>query len=370
MSTEHSGPRTPESYPERFRQVENPKDDPRLATANLKIDISKISTPNIYARDRIGYTKFHGINVASTRRCETYTLREFIHFINGARDKPLDDVSINDVNVYVSYCKDELLNTQQTIRIKLYKLVNLYEHIYTNCNPPEQFELTPIEIDAIDLDSWSDYAEGFDREPISRDEVARMFEVMAGKMPYRNRVVVRILYFTGIRNSDLRNLKIRDVNLEDNKIVIRDSKFGQSYDVPITGDLEFDLRNWIHTHRPKVLNGRESEYLIPSQRSDHVESNAGLIHIVDSVAKAAGIDETIGTTTNKGKVCEMKKVTPHTLRHSISTHLDEVIEKMNEDDELIQGLLGHEDEDSKSVYIHNDSEDEFMNRLVNMIEMI
>jgi len=133
---------------------------------------------------------------------------------------------------------------------------------------------------------------------------------------------------TGLRNSDIRNLLIDDVDTDELRLSVRDPKGDVPYDVPISEDLAFDLDNWLQGQRSAYGGESDSDYLFPAQTKARLETNGGLNRIVKDAAERAGIQDVIGTTktveeegdkhhTERSvRLREWKRVTVHTLRHT------------------------------------------------------
>lgn len=347
-----NGPKD-ELYPDKYRPAETTVDEPVLATENERCEIENISLPNKYARDYIGYQTH--MNKLSEGTVATYIprLNEFLQFIEHARDATLITATKKDVVVYITYCIENRKNRRNTIEGKLTAVRNLIGHIHVECNPPSSPNITPIEIDHIDLDRFNNIPPSIERESLSRDEVQLLIAQSVGTYPDRNRLVIRILYETGLRNSDLRNLKVENVDLDNKIISVNNSKGGVNYRVPFRSDLALDIIDWLNAGRPAMLGNRESDYLIPSRKGEKLKSNHGLSIIVGKVAERAGIQEDLSSHNQKGKRI-LRRVTPHALRHSIITHLY----NENLDGHLLQLLLGHTNGQSKETYIHGRSIEE------------
>jgi integrase/recombinase XerD len=167
------------------------------------------------------------------------------------------------------------------------------------------------------------------------------------------RLIIQFIYETGARNDDVRDLKVQDVSLDNGTVEFKNSKGGTDYVVPIRSELVIKLRQWIQNGRKPYLDGRESDYLFPGEYTPQLYRWYGLIDIVDEAAQNAGIQEVIATTqsnTGDGEI-QIKRVTPHTLRHSIITHLS------NDDVDLKyrQLLAGHSSSDTtEQIYTHDD----------------
>ena len=160
---------------------------------------------------------------------------------------------------------------------------------------------------------------------LSPDEVARLIEAAA---TLQARVILMVLYSTGMRRSELVRLRVEDIDSERMVIHIHKGKGGKDRDVLLCPRLLETLREYWRWKKPKT-------WLFPGQpRADgkHLTDKA-IWHVCNGAAQHAGIK---------------KRVSPHMLRHSFATHLLED----GADLATIQVLLGHADLEATSIYLH------------------
>jgi len=152
---------------------------------------------------------------------------------------------------------------------------------------------------------------------------------------YRNRTMMEVLYTTGMRNSELRNLKDFEVNLEEGIIKITQGKGRKDRIVPI-GKLAVEyLGNYMKFVRQEFLKrgkdrGKGKEYLFMTTNGNKMDV-VDLVGIVKSIAKDGGIE---------------KKVTPHVIRRTCATEM--IRHKANL--MYVKELLGHESLESIKPY--------------------
>lgn len=139
----------------------------------------------------------------------------------------------------------------------------------------------------------------------------------------RDRLIIRLLYTTGLRVSELVTLKKSDVNLEDSSLRVV-GKGGKERYVYFPQNLKPDLERQM-----KAVDG---EWLFPSRRGGHIHYTT-VERMIRNVARRAGLK---------------KKVTPHILRHSFATRSLEEGMDIRE----IQELLGHSNLNTTQVYAH------------------
>jgi integrase/recombinase XerD len=149
---------------------------------------------------------------------------------------------------------------------------------------------------------------------------------------YRDRTILETLYATGIRKSELMNLTVADVNLEDGVLRINGGKFNKDRVVPLTRLACSFLETYLKAIRPALLQGRVSDRVFISQRAAPLSKNA-LGELVEKYARIAGVN---------------KHVTCHIWRHSCATHLVKNKASLRH----VQEMLGHRDLSTTERYLH------------------
>lgn len=139
----------------------------------------------------------------------------------------------------------------------------------------------------------------------------------------RNKLILTLLYSTGLRVSELINLKIKAIDEQERTILVRGK--GEKDRVVIFDE---NTLNLIHEYVDK--RGVENEYLFVNQRN-HTLTSRYIQLMIKEYANEAEIT---------------KKVTPHVLRHSFATHLL----KNGVDIRAIQQLLGHSNLSTTQIY--------------------
>lgn len=147
----------------------------------------------------------------------------------------------------------------------------------------------------------------------------------------RDRALLELFYATGLRVSELADLKCHEINFRQAALRVC-GKGGKERVVPI-GDAALKwARRWLEQGRGKLLRGSSCDRVFVSARGSGL-SRQGLWHIIRRHARAAGI---------RGEI------SPHTLRHAFATHL------LNHgaDLRIVQLLLGHSDLSTTQIYTH------------------
>ena len=152
----------------------------------------------------------------------------------------------------------------------------------------------------------------------------------------RDRAMLEVLYATGVRVSELVALELNRVNL-DHGYVITLGKGSKERIVPIGDAAIRKTRDYLSDARPRLLRGRNSEYLFVTSRTASKMSRQRFWRIIKDYALEAGIHS---------------HITPHVLRHSFATHLLE----RGADLRSIQAMLGHSDISTTQIYTYVEKE--------------
>ena len=167
---------------------------------------------------------------------------------------------------------------------------------------------------------------------LTEEEVDRLLDVrLVTPYDYRNKAMLELLYATGLRITELCNLKITDIDI-NNCFVRVFGKGKKERIVPVSDVALKYLTIYIDSYRNIILKNTVSDYLFISNYLTNI-SRQGFFKIIKSECKRAGIE---------------KNVSPHVLRHSFATHLL----KHGADLRVIQELLGHEDISTTQIYAH------------------
>jgi integrase/recombinase XerD len=170
-------------------------------------------------------------------------------------------------------------------------------------------------------------------QSLTEEEVESLLAApnVSDPLGHRDRTMLEVLYATGVRVSELINLKMTQINLNQGVLRIV-GKGDRERLIPMGDEAQDWLREFIAGPRVEILLERQTEYLFPTRRGDRMTRQA-FWHIIKRYAKKAGIG---------------KKLSPHTLRHAFATHL------LNNGADLrvVQLLLGHSDVSTTQIYTH------------------
>lgn len=169
---------------------------------------------------------------------------------------------------------------------------------------------------------------------LTQDEVRRTLAVpdTSKKMGIRDRAILEVMYATGMRVSELTNLRLNDLHLDVHLVQPR-GKGNKERIIPIGEVAESWLNRYLHSVRaPQLANKPASDFVFLNARAKQLTRQA-IWQLIKKTAQAAKID---------------KDVTPHTMRHSFATHLLE----NGADLRVVQELLGHSDITTTQIYTH------------------
>lgn len=245
----------------------------------------------------------------SNRTVESYTyyLTRFSNFIS----KPLVDVKKEDITAFIRSHQDRgnkksSLSTIQTCIISFYSWARDNDKIQSN----------PLKgLNRIKTDKCLPVY-------LTKDEIKTLFDTAIDE---RDNLIVKLLYTTGIRVSELVNMKKSDIDFKTGRIKI----FGKG-----------SKERMVIIRSPFVLDQlyRYSKDFAPDQRIISLDT-ATVQQTLRKLRAQAGFT---------------KKVTPHKLRHSFATHLKQDGGSIVD----IQKLLGHSNLNTTQIYAHSSMEDQ------------
>lgn len=149
----------------------------------------------------------------------------------------------------------------------------------------------------------------------------------------RNCAILETLYSCGLRVSELCNLKISDLYLNDGFIKV-EGKGSKQRLVPISPRAIEEIKNYFITRNEGLIKPGYEDFLFISKFGKNI-SRIMVFHIIKELADKIGLK---------------KSISPHTFRHSFATHLLEGGANLR----AIQSMLGHESIGTTEIYTHID----------------
>lgn len=168
---------------------------------------------------------------------------------------------------------------------------------------------------------------------LNDDEIKNLLNInLNTPYDYRNKAMLELLFSTGIRISELINLKIQDVDLINNVIKVL-GKGSKERIIPIDDIAKNHLINYLNNYRFELLKKNTNiDYLFINNLGNKI-SRVGFFKIIKKEAIRANIK---------------KEISPHTIRHTFAT----ILLKNGADLRVIQELLGHSDIKTTQIYTH------------------
>ena len=168
-------------------------------------------------------------------------------------------------------------------------------------------------------------------EYLTEEEVGKLLDVeVRSPYDYRNKTILELLYSSGIRISELVNIKTP--NYDSEECLIRIMGKGSKERIVPLGDYAINIMNdYMNNYRP-LINKKHTDYVFVNNRGDKI-SRQFIFKVIKKEALKKGIK---------------KDISPHTLRHTFATHLL----KNGADLRIIQELLGHENISTTQIYTH------------------
>ena len=245
----------------------------------------------------------------------------FLEYLSENNIKSYKDIEYQDIRNYISYLYEQEYNNK-TISRHVSAIRSFFKYLKVN-NYISNNPCTLVSNPKLDkkLPKYLNF-----------EEVEKLLNAY-DKNNYiclRNSLILEILYSTGIRVSEITNIKLKDVSLSNKTIKI--SGKGNKERIVYFGNICLNLLVLYLKKSYPILNENNSEYLILSKTGKKINERE-IRKIVDDAAVIAGI-----------KI----KISPHVLRHTFATHM------LNEGADLrsVQELLGHENLSTTQVYTH------------------
>ncbi len=253
-------------------------------------------------------------------------IRQYAEFLNKYQKVyDVEDIKRDHIKKYVrSLTNKELAKSSLSRKISAIKTFHKFlvlEKI-TKENPAELIEMPKKEKNIPDVLSVQDI-----------DDLLSSINIDT-PIGQRNKAMIELLYASGLRVSELLDLKISDIHMNMGYIDVI-GKGNKERIVPIGYEAIDSMRKYIIDARPELCKIK-SDFLFVNYQGNPI-SRQGFFKVLKTQAKEAGIT---------------KEISPHKLRHSFATHLLE----NGVDLRMIQELLGHEDISTTQIYTQINAE--------------
>jgi integrase/recombinase XerD len=252
-------------------------------------------------------------------------LEKFSAFL-GKSKKNISAVKREDISNYLMYLKDMELSAT-TIARNLAALKTFWKFMVAEQIVPENVAAV-VETPR----TWKNIP-----DVLNRSEVEKLLEAPSGRKPaaIRDKAILELMYATGLRVSEVKDLRSANVNLEAG-FVKCSGKGGKERIVPMGRVAGKAIARYIESARPKLASKGSDPHLFLSKLGRAL-SRQSIWKMIQKYTKLAGIK---------------KHITPHTLRHSFATHLLEGGAELRG----VQEMLGHADISTTQIYTHVNKE--------------
>ena len=243
-------------------------------------------------------------------------LLDFYKFTN----KTSINVTKNDITSYIAYLNKKI--SAKSINRHIVSLKNYFNflekngHIYNNPMKDITGLKTPKKMPRV----------------LSEEDVDKLLDIkLTDAYSYRNKAMLELMYSSGLRVSELLDLRISNIDFNMNLVRVF-GKGSKERIVPIDDVATKYLYQYINLYRNTLLKNNVTDLLFLNSRGSKL-SRQGFFKILKGIALEKGIN---------------KELSPHTLRHSFATHL------LNHGADLrsIQTMLGHENIETTQIYTH------------------
>lgn len=249
----------------------------------------------------------------------------FENYLDIKKINDLNKVTYEDMRNYLKYLNELKYKTKSIARI-LSSLRGLFKYLSINniidTNPMVLIATPKIEKK---LPKYLEY-----------NEVEKLLNApnLKTDIGVRDYVILEILYSTGIRVSELVNIKLKDIDIKNKEIRILGK--GNKERIVLFGRVLKDKLELYLNSTYNKLNINNSPYLLVNMHGNKINDRE-IRTIVDNNMAIAGIS---------------KKISPHTLRHTFATHM------LNggADIKTVSELLGHESISTTTIYTHLSNE--------------
>lgn len=262
----------------------------------------------------IDYLKFE--RKMSVNTCESY--RYNLYKCANHYDKDITFLDENDIRSYLYQAN----RSSKTIS----HYITAFKEFYYYLQDRNVISINPCE--NIKSPKYSKLLPKF----LTVEEVFKLLNInLRNPIDYRNKAMLELLYGTGIRISELLDLKIYNIYAEESVIKVM-GKGSKERIIPINDVTLNYLNDYINNYRSYFIKDKETDLVFLNYKGLKM-SRQGFFKILKQLCEINNIN---------------KEISPHTIRHSFATHL------LNNgaDLRIIQELLGHENITTTEIYTH------------------
>jgi len=253
-----------------------------------------------------------------------HDLRTFAEFADAHDKQAPEKLTRSDILDFLEQCRDRGLEPSSIAR-RLVAIKVFFRYLFRERHVP---------VDVTDVMEGPRL--GFILpEFLSIDDVEKLLRAYGTRddLDHRNRAILELLYATGLRVSELANLRLEGIKFDEGTVRVI-GKGDKERVVPIGRPARKRLQAYLEQVRPMLDVTQRASHVFLSYRGRPL-TRARIWQIVKEAARKAGIG---------------KEIYPHMLRHSFATHLL----SGGADLRVIQEMLGHADISTTQIYTHVD----------------
>ena len=264
--------------------------------------------------------------ISFERRLSEHTVKNYFRDINMLiqlnKNLSLEDLKSNDVRRSISSLHAKGLSSSSLSRI-----LSAWKGLFVFLMDQHNFRHNPV------LEIKAPKKTKKLPQTLSVDQTIKLVNIKDDDfISIRDRAILELFYSSGLRLSELVNLKLEDINFPDEIISVL-GKGKKMRIVPLGTEAILSLKKWIKT-RSELKNVDGNLYVFLTKQAKNLSQRA-IQYRLKFWAKKQGLSENIH---------------PHLLRHSFASHLLQ----SSQDLRAVQELLGHENISSTQIYTHLD----------------
>jgi site-specific recombinase XerD len=258
----------------------------------------------------------------------TRAIRDFFYYQEAMNKTTLEQLTATDANYFIEYLQAKTgirsmkpySNNSINKYIQALKLLSKY--IRETKRSDIGFNLQRLE-ERRSKPTW-----------LTKEEIQLLYEqIKDDVLGIRDKAMLAVYYGCGLRLNEGINLEVSDINQNTKVLHVRKGKHYKERFVPIAQKNFEEILLYIDYAKPQLLQGNKTTALFIGANKGYPMQRESLYIRIKQLARKAHIK---------------KKISTHTLRHSIATHLLQSGMKL----ERIQQFLGHADLDSTQIYTH------------------
>ncbi len=277
----------------------------------LKQKVNEIKINKEYYLERLNQELILSNYSDKTKEVYNIYIKEFLEYLEKTQKKP-EKIQRQDIAGFLANKKIKGASTNTILLIHA-----ALKFFFEKC-------INSKIMDEISLPKKEKYLP----QVLSKEEVKKLIDAEKNR---RNKLILKFIYSTGVRVSELVNLKKEDVNLKEKIGVVKAGKGKKDRVIILSKEWVKEYLKWAKKNKIK------SNFLF-SKKNGKPLSTDTIQRIIKKAGAKAGIS---------------KKISPHTLRHSFATHLLESGENIRN----IQELLGHSNLNTTQIYTHVSTEE-------------